>query len=1453
LSGGAERLVIAAMRWILPLLLCAQVVSASSINLINQPLGGFGSGNVYNDTRGYSFTTKINPLKITRLGVRDSGNKEGQIGLWREDGSLLVTRQISDASQLEGGYWWITLPTPIVLDPYTTYRIGCQSFTSFFRWRQESEPSVSSAVVINGIVNGGGQYGFAFPSNGPWFDYGFGSTVYTMLVGPNFTFEILPYDTTPPVITLNGANPQTVFRGTAFTDLGATVTDDFDATRTITGSGTVNTSTVGSYTLTYSAQDEVGNVATPITRTVEVVLDPNGDEDNDGLNNTEEATLGTNPYLRDTDSDGVNDLREVGDATDPLDPASFDSLNVGLVAYYPFNGNVKDESGNANHGSANGSHAFPDGGISGKAFRGNGDGSQFYAGGGFVSLPSFKAEMNDAMTLSFWVSDEAPSSGPSGNEAYFSIDKTDLSSGLGWRLEQFYVNEQNPPYVAVSLVSHGSGGVDIRDSVPLDEVFRNRWKHFVVVKTGSSITWFRDGIRIGSAATANAIFPAERFVFNHHVWTVGGSSSRMSATYDDVRVYDRVFDEDEVRLLYASARYDGAGLEGAATKSPFEPATATSWSAGGTEWTVDTAISHDGVDSVKAQTTDGQSTYREYTVTGSAVVDFWWKVSSEELYDTFSYSLNGVNQQTISGEVDWTYRTLTLPEGTHTIRWTYTKDESGAVGQDAGWLDDFVVYPATATLQVRDGSTVLDDEATVDFGSADTGSTGFTKSLTFANEGYVPLEVELSLPEGSPFAFDDGAATYELLLGRGEIVDVPIVLSTAGAGTKTAQLTISAPDSTVAPPLSVTLTGYVRGPDIGLAQGVTALTSGQTFDMGLAPRTVEFTIRNNGNVGDLVIAGISATGNFQITQQPAATIPPQTSTTFKVLAQSVASGAQTGSISITSNAANLAEFSLPLSSKTLIAVPDGVAEGSMATSGTGGAAGWDFGTTVLPSGQSGSALKTGVTPNSGGSVLEFTTQTAGVVSWTWKVSTQENFDWLLCEVDGQEAAGISTKNGVWQTQVVQVPAGANVRWVYRKDGSGNIGEDAGYLADVEFRSFAANQSFSQWAQTQNVTDPLQRMPKSGLQAMFGWLGGFGVDGERDDDAHQAWMIIGSRLTYRYPISKTADGTQQILYSSDMSSWTTRRISQRIVSEEADRVVIEATAPSGTKGFFKVVGSGDASINGMAPIPAGDFSMGDTFSEGNSDERPVHTVNVSAFYMDKYEVTKARWDEVANWAAANGYDISAASVDGKAADHSAYNVDWFEAVKWSNARSEKEGLTPCYTVSGAVMKTGTATPDCNFGANGYRLPTEAEWEKAARGGLSGKRFPWGDTITHSQANYYSDNSYSYDVSPTREFHPTYATGGYPYSSPVGSFAANGYGLHDMSGNMWEWCWDWYDGNYYASSPSSDPRGPSSGPHRISRGGSWGYNANGARTADRGYYDPGVRDTVLGFRCARSSVP
>ena len=275
-------------------------------------------------------------------------------------------------------------------------------------------------------------------------------------------------------------------------------------------------------------------------------------------------------------------------------------------------------------------------------------------------------------------------------------------------------------------------------------------------------------------------------------------------------------------------------------------------------------------------------------------------------------------------------------------------------------------------------------------------------------------------------------------------------------------------------------------------------------------------------------------------------------------------------------------------------------------------------------------------------------------------------------------------------------------------------------------------------------------------------------------------------------------------------------------------------------------------DGFALIPAGSFQMGDSV---DGIDVPVHTVQVSAFYMARNLVTWADWGTVRTWGLTHGYTDLAVGA-GKAANHPVQTIIWYDMVKWCNARSEKENLTPCYTVSGAVYKTtNNDAVVCNWAVNGYRLPTEAEWEKAARGGVSGKRYPWGDTITHSLANYQSSSSYSYDVSPTRGYHPTYAVNGTPYTSPVGSFAPNDYGLYDMAGNVWEWCWDWY--GTYAAGPQTDPRGVSSSSSlsRVVRGGDW-YDYGGAcycRVAFRVSNRPTNSFSHFGFRVARSSVP
>jgi formylglycine-generating enzyme len=269
------------------------------------------------------------------------------------------------------------------------------------------------------------------------------------------------------------------------------------------------------------------------------------------------------------------------------------------------------------------------------------------------------------------------------------------------------------------------------------------------------------------------------------------------------------------------------------------------------------------------------------------------------------------------------------------------------------------------------------------------------------------------------------------------------------------------------------------------------------------------------------------------------------------------------------------------------------------------------------------------------------------------------------------------------------------------------------------------------------------------------------------------------------------------------------------------------------------------------IPAGSFTMGDTLDGGMGDAVPVTNVYISAFYMDANLVSYSLWKNVYSYAINHGYSFAHAG-SGKANNHPVFNVDWYDCVKWCNARSQQAGKTPVYYTDAGLTQiytNGEVAVYPNWSAKGYRLPTEAEWEKAARGGLSGQRFPWGNTISQSQANYESMKKYPYDLGP-KGYNATYATGRFPFTSPVGSFAPNGYGLFDMAGNLWEWCWDWYATTYAGG---ANPIGPSSGSARTMRGGSWGKqkaggSGNSCRLAERlhGFGNPSMCTDYNGFR-------
>ncbi|MCK4342407.1 MAG: SUMF1/EgtB/PvdO family nonheme iron enzyme [Phycisphaerae bacterium] len=313
--------------------------------------------------------------------------------------------------------------------------------------------------------------------------------------------------------------------------------------------------------------------------------------------------------------------------------------------------------------------------------------------------------------------------------------------------------------------------------------------------------------------------------------------------------------------------------------------------------------------------------------------------------------------------------------------------------------------------------------------------------------------------------------------------------------------------------------------------------------------------------------------------------------------------------------------------------------------------------------------------------------------------------------------------------------------------------------------------------------------------------------------------------------------------------------------------------------------------GMISVPGSEFQMGDPWSEGGSDERPVHTVYLSPYYIDTYEVTNQQYANALNWAWAQGGLISVSGgvvykynsgttypychtttssshsritwngstfgiTSGKE-DHPMVTVSWYGAVAYSNWRSEQEGRQPCCDLS---------TWDCDFGASGYRLPTEAEWEKAAGWDPDQHRhFRFGehtdgcgyDCLDGQRANYLESGD-------------PYETG-YPRTTPVGFYsgelhykvdfgwpgsqtsyqtqnAQSYYGCYDMSGNVWEWCNDWYLGTYYSSSPPSNPTGPGSGTCRVMRNGNWYYSPYFCRSAFRIGYTPVTRHSAHGFRCA-----
>jgi formylglycine-generating enzyme required for sulfatase activity len=260
---------------------------------------------------------------------------------------------------------------------------------------------------------------------------------------------------------------------------------------------------------------------------------------------------------------------------------------------------------------------------------------------------------------------------------------------------------------------------------------------------------------------------------------------------------------------------------------------------------------------------------------------------------------------------------------------------------------------------------------------------------------------------------------------------------------------------------------------------------------------------------------------------------------------------------------------------------------------------------------------------------------------------------------------------------------------------------------------------------------------------------------------------------------------------------------------------------------------------MVTVNGGSFVMGCGSGQNNcSDiEKPIHTVTLNSYYISKYEVTQSQYQQV------TGSNPSYFTGD---LQKPIEQINWYHTLVFCNKLSIMESLTPVYSISGSTNPNNWGTVPtsfnsiwetvvCNWSANGYRLPTEAEWEYAARGGSNYTNF-----YTYSGSNIISEVAWYSNISGNS-------------TKPVGTKNANQLGIYDMTGNIEEWCWDWYDSNYYSISPTSNPKGPSTGLYRIYRGGDFLYtnsNNGGVSIRTDNFDYPFNNNNYVGFRVVRN---
>ena len=296
-----------------------------------------------------------------------------------------------------------------------------------------------------------------------------------------------------------------------------------------------------------------------------------------------------------------------------------------------------------------------------------------------------------------------------------------------------------------------------------------------------------------------------------------------------------------------------------------------------------------------------------------------------------------------------------------------------------------------------------------------------------------------------------------------------------------------------------------------------------------------------------------------------------------------------------------------------------------------------------------------------------------------------------------------------------------------------------------------------------------------------------------------------------------------------------------INEQSAAVAPVATAAAVSPGATLVI-SQSIGLE-MVRVPAGEFVMGSPEGQGSDDdEDPQHSVSLDDYWIDRTEVTNAMF---ARFVDETGY-LTDAEKDGLGTVFDSSTQDWSEiqGANWRHPRGPESSLDGLADHPVVQVSWNDAVAYCEWA--GKRLPSEAEWEKAARG-TDGRTNPWGEQEPTGELSNFADRNLEVDWSDKN------VDDGYQFTAPVGSYPAGAspFGALDMEGNVWEWVADWYNDGYYAQSPSENPQGPASGDYRVLRGSSWYDAASRFQAADRFRNAPFNLNDAFGFRCARSS--